>query len=270
VASIAAGTGAASNGLYRGVAPGAHLYIAKVLDRNGDGSMSGVMAGVEWAVEQGAQVINLSLGGPSPCDGTDALSTLCDAAVQQAGVVLGVAAGNAGPGASTVGSPGCARLVITIGATDDNDQVANFSSRGPTSDGRIKPDIVFPGVGIVAAQAAGTQLGEVIAPGYISLDGTSMATPHASGAVCLLLQAKSDLTPGQIKSVLQNTSLNLGLPANTQGTGRADVFKAFELATGETPLPEPTPAPTPAPTPTPPPHQTEGCLPKFVARLLGR
>ncbi|RME48063.1 MAG: peptidase S8, partial [Caldilineae bacterium] len=245
VASIAAGTGAASDGKYRGVAPGAQLYIARVLDRHGSGSMSGVMAGVEWAVEQGAQVINLSLGSSGSCDGTDALSTLCDAAVQQRGVVLCVAAGNEGPGASTVGSPGCARLVITIGATDDDDHVTNFSSRGPTADGRVKPDLVFPGYGIVAAQAEGTQLGPVVAPGYISLNGTSMATPHASGTACLLLQANASLTPEQVKSAMRETAVDLNLPANTQGTGRADVFHAYQRAIGETPPVEPPPEPTP-------------------------
>jgi len=108
VAGIVLGSGAKSNGKYVGVAPEAHLYAAKVLDARGSGSMSGVMAGIEWAVlEQQAQVINLSLGSDTSCDGTDALSTLCDEAVLQAGVVMCVAAGNAGPGSKTVGSPGC-------------------------------------------------------------------------------------------------------------------------------------------------------------------
>jgi len=264
VAGIAAGTGAASSGKYRGVASGAQLYIAKVLDKNGSGSMSGVMAGIEWAVGQGAQVINLSLGGSGPCNGSDALSAMCDAAVTQAGVMVCVAAGNAGPGASTVGSPGCAKQVLTVGASDDNDHITGFSSRGPTSDGRVKPDIVFPGYGIVAPQAAGTQLGQVIAPGYISLNGTSMATPHASGTACLLLQAKPNLTPTQIKSALRNTAVDLGQPANAQGSGRSDVFKAYKAATGSTPLPDPTPTPGP----TPPPNQNKGCLPGSLAKLF--
>lgn len=243
VAGIAAGSGAGSDGKYTGVAPGASLYIARVLDRNGSGSMSGVMAGVEWAVNQGAQIINLSLGSDGPCDGTDALSTLCDAAVQQRGVVVCVAAGNAGPGASTVGSPGCARFVITIGASNDNDQVTDFSSRGPTSDGRVKPDLVFPGFKIAAPQAKGTQLGPVVAPGYISISGTSMATPHAAGAVALLLQAKGDLTPEAVKQALMSTTVNLNLPPNTQGTGRADVLGAYRRVTSDEPPPPPPPPP---------------------------
>lgn len=266
VAGIAAGTGAASNGKYRGVAPEASLYIAKVLDKNGGGLMSGVMAGVEWAVEQGAQVINLSLGSSECGDGTDALSSLCDAAVEQKGVVLCVAAGNEGPGASTVGAPGCAKKVITIGATDDGDRVTTFSSRGPTADGRVKPDLVFPGFGIVSAQAAGTELGSVIVSGYISLNGTSMATPHASGTACLLLQANKTLSPAQIKEALQNTALNLNLPANTQGTGRAQIYLALQRIMGSTPPVTPTPQPTPTPTPT---EGNKGCFPESLAKWFG-
>jgi subtilisin family serine protease len=263
VAGISAGSGVASDGKYVGVAPAASLYIARVLDNNGSGSMSGVMAGVEWAVNQGVQVINLSLGSDGACDGTDALSTLCDAAVQQAGVVVCVAAGNAGPGRSTVGSPGCARYVITVGASDDTDQVTNFSSRGPTSDGRVKPDLVYPGKNIAAPQANGTQLGPVVAPGYISISGTSMATPHASGAATLLLQAKGDLTPGQVKQVMLSTTVNLGLPPNTQGTGRANVFAAYERVTSDEPIPEPPDPPTNGETPP-----GDGCR-ALLARIFG-
>ncbi|OQY19021.1 MAG: hypothetical protein B6I34_10040 [Anaerolineaceae bacterium 4572_32.1] len=154
VASTVAGSGAASDGKYVGVAPEALLYVAKVLKDDGGGMMSDVMAGIEWAADEGAQVINLSLGAPGPGDGNDALSSLCDAAVEE-GIVICAAAGNSGPGASTVGPPGVARQVITIGAADKSDNIAGFSSRGPTADGRTKPDIVFPGVDIVAARAAG-------------------------------------------------------------------------------------------------------------------
>ncbi|MFQ6015390.1 MAG: S8 family peptidase, partial [Anaerolineae bacterium] len=226
VASIAAGSGEASGGKYRGVAPEAAIYAAKVLRGDGSGMMSDVMAGVEWAVEKKVRVINLSLGGPAACDGRDALSETCDAAVK-AGAVVCVAAGNAGPGRSTIGSPGCARLVITMGATDDEDNVADFSSRGPTSDGRVKPDIVFPGVGIIAGRARGTSMGTPLDQYYTQASGTSMATPHCSGAVALLLQANPDLTPAEVKDILMRTAKDLALDPNTQGTGRADVYKAY-------------------------------------------
>jgi len=272
VASIVLGSGVASNHRYAGVAPDAQLLVAKVLKDNGSGYMSDVMAGVEWAVGQGAQVINLSLGSDEPCDGTDALSTLCDAAVDQ-GAVVCVAAGNAGPGAGTVGSPGCARKVITVGASTDADSVASFSSRGPTKDGRVKPEVVLPGAGIIAARASGTSMGTPRGDYYTEASGTSMATPHCTGVVALLLEAKPDLTPDRIKTLLQRTAVDLRLDESTQGAGRVDGWAAFQAREEEfPPEPEPTPPPEPEPTPTPPPQPPQpppsGCLPG-LARLLG-
>ncbi len=258
VAGILAGSGAAGGGRYRGVAPEASLYIAKVLDAGGNGLMSDVMAGIEWAVEQRVQVINLSLGGVGPCDGSDALSETCDAAVE-AGYVVCVAAGNAGPGARTVGPPGCGRLVITVGASTDDDKVADFSGRGPTSDGRTKPDLLFPGAGIVSCRARGTSIGRVVDDYYLETSGTSMATPHASGVAALLLEARSDLSQAQIKDILMETAVNLGLDGNAQGSGRADAYQAY-LGQVEPSPPSPTPSP-PSPTPSPPspPATNEGC-----------
>ncbi|MCA9204733.1 MAG: S8 family peptidase, partial [Planctomycetales bacterium] len=247
VAGIAAGSGAKSNGKYVGVAPEADLYVAKVLTASGSGSMSGVMAGIEWAVlEQRVQIINLSLGGETSCDGTDALSVLVDEAVLQSGVVVCVAAGNAGPSSRTIGPPGCARYVITVGASDDSDRIATFSSRGPTSDGRIKPDLVLPGVGIVAPQAAGTQLGAIIADGYVGADGTSMASPHAAGVAALMLQANPRLTAEQVKNRMVAATVDVGALPNEQGSGRVDALQAYLQAIGETPEPEPEPEPEPA------------------------
>jgi serine protease AprX len=236
VAGIIAGSGEASGGKYRGVAPEALLLSAKVLRADGSGMMSDVMAGIEWAVEQGAKVINLSLGSPGPCDGTDALSAMCDAAVK-AGVVVCAAAGNDGPSPGTVGSPGCAREVITVGASDDSDQVAPFSSRGPTADGRVKPDILFPGVGIVSCRAGGTSMGNPVDDFYTSASGTSMATPHASGVAALLLQAYPDLSPAQVKARMMDSALNLNLDPNTQGAGRGDALAALEAEAPQPPKP---------------------------------
>jgi len=263
VSGIVLGSGAKSNGKYVGVAPEAHLYTAKVLDARGGGTMSGVMAGIEWAVlEQHVQVINLSLGSDTSCDGTDALSTLCDEAVTQSGVVMCVAAGNAGPASRTVGSPGCARFVITVGAINDSDQIASFSSRGPTADGRVKPDLVYPGVNIVAPQAAGTTLGRVIEPGYVSADGTSMATPHAAGVAALMRQANPELTAEQVKNQMVASAVNLGALPNAQGAGRGDAYRAY-LAVTNGELPEP---PPPPPNPDPSPSEPPGCL----ASLFGQ
>jgi subtilisin family serine protease len=271
VASIAAGSGAASGGRYVGVASQALLYVAKVLADDGGGLMSDVMAGIEWAVDEGAQVINLSLGSAGPGDGDDALSVLCDAAVGE-GVVVCAAAGNSGPGASTVGPPGVARLVITVGASDKSDGIASFSSRGPTSDGRVKPDIVFPGVDIAAARAAGTSMGTPVDGSYTLASGTSMATPHATGAVALLLEAYPNLTPAEVKDVLMRSAKDLGLNRNTQGAGRSQVYNAYaSLKPAQPPTPEPPEPPPPTEPPEPPiepPPPREGCLTR-VMRALG-
>lgn len=264
VASIAAGDGSALGQKYRGVAPRASLCVARVLDRNGSGSMSGVMAGVEWAVDQHVHVINLSLGGSGSSDGQDALSLTCNAAVAR-GIAVCAAAGNAGPGSRTIGSPGAAADVITIGAVDRSDGIASFSSRGPTADGRTKPDVCFPGTDIVAARAAGTSMGRPISELYTAASGTSMATPHASGLAALLLQAKPSLGPAGVKQVLMETALSLGQDPNAQGAGRARAADALRKATGEdVPTPEP-----PSPEPQPPEEQ-KGCLPSFLVSLVGR
>lgn len=246
VAGIAAGSGAESKGKYRGVAPEATLIAAKVLKGDGSGLMSDVMSGVEWGVDNGARVINLSLGSDGSCDGTDALSQICDAAVD-AGVVVCVAAGNAGPAASTVGSPGCAFKVITVGASDRSDRIASFSSRGPTADGRLKPDISFPGVAIASCRARGTSMGQVIDDFYTAASGTSMATPHCAGAAALLLNAEPQLTPQNVKDRLMNSAKDLGFQWNAQGRGRAQVYEAY---LGNT---------TPPPSEPPPSEPPTGC-----------
>lgn len=238
VAGIACGDGRAHNGAYTGVAPYAYLYVAKVLDRHGAAYMSDVMAGLEWAVKQDVHVINLSLSGAPPGDGSDALSETCDLVVER-GFVVCVAAGNSGPESSTIGPPGCARQVITVGASTDDDTVLEASSRGPTSDGRAKPDVLFPGSGIVSCRAKDTTLGSPLDLAYTEVSGTSMATPHASGVAALLLEADPGLTPGEIKELMMTTAVDLGLEHNTQGAGRGDAGAAVAQAEAHEGGPEP-------------------------------
>ncbi|HUX98898.1 MAG TPA: S8 family peptidase [Candidatus Deferrimicrobium sp.] len=243
VAGTVCGTGAASNGKYKGVAPKAELIAAKVLDSSGSGTFSGVIAGVEWATEQKPHVMNLSLGAnvQGSCDGTDPTSLAVDAAMDK-GIVVCVAAGNAGPGSSTVGTPGCAKKVITVGASDKADQIAWFSSRGPTLDGRVKPDLLLPGVNIIATRAKNTSLGQVIDEFYTQASGTSMATPHCVGVAALMLSADKSLTPSQIKQKMMQTAKNLNYDPNTQGAGRVDAYRSCSGS----PAPPP-PPPTPVP-----------------------
>ncbi|GGP01335.1 S8 family peptidase [Wenjunlia tyrosinilytica] len=227
VASIVAGSGKKSGGKYKGVAPDAKLLAGKVLGDDGSGSDSGVIAGAQWAVEQGAKVINFSLGSADTPE-VDPVEAAVNKLSATKGVLFAVAAGNDGPRAGTVGSPGTAAEALTVGAVDKSDKLAGFSSVGPTADGSIKPDITAPGVNIVAAKAAKSE-GTPAAPGYISASGTSMATPHVAGAAALIASQHPDWSGRQIKRAL-TASAEPGdaLSAFQQGTGRVDLGRAIE------------------------------------------
>ncbi len=229
VAGTIAGNGKSSNAKYVGVAPEAKIIAAKVLESSGSGTFSGVIAGIDWAAKQKPHVMNLSLGANvyGSCDGTDAACQAVDAAMDQ-GVVMCIAAGNAGPGSSTVGTPGCAKKVITVGATDDKDAIAWFSSRGPTSDQRVKPDVCLPGVNIIAARAKDTAMGTIIDDYHTQASGTSMATPHCAGVAALLICKFPEITAQEVKDVLMKSAKNIKLDPNTQGSGRVQVMKALE------------------------------------------
>ncbi len=229
VAGIIAGDGMSFAGKYAGIAPAATLLVAKALRSDGTGRMSDCMAAVEWAVELGADVINLSLGTKGPADGEDALCDICNRAVG-AGAIVCVAAGNDGPDRSTIGSPGAARWVIAVGACDDNDQVPDFSSRGPTEDGRMKPDVVAPGVDIVSCRAGNAGLGQPIGKDYTSATGTSMAAPHVAGLAALIKQAKPDATPQLVSEALTSTAKHLNYGEWIQGAGRVNGFEALTHA----------------------------------------
>lgn len=232
VAGIIAGSGSFSQGRYTGMAPAALLLIGKVLGDDGTGWSSDVMAGIDWAVWHRAQVINLSLSSEHYGDGSDALSLFCDAAVQQ-GVVVCVAAGNNGPDPLTIGAPGCARQVITAGASTDADGLAEFSARGPTADGRIKPDLVFPGTLVTAARARGTHMGATHGDYYTEASGTSMATAHCTGAAALLLSANPNLQAVEVKAQLLSGAKELGRNPHLQGAGRGDAYAAYRTTQAE-------------------------------------
>ncbi|MDH6553026.1 hypothetical protein M2161_002036 [Streptomyces sp. SAI-133] len=231
VASTVAGSGARSDGKYKGVAPGARLLNGKVLDDQGGGSDSGIIAGMEWAVAQGADVVNLSLGGPdSP--GVDPMEEAVDRLSAESGTLFVIAAGNDGPGERTVGSPGSAASALTVGAVDKSDGLAEFSSRGPrVGDGGVKPDLTAPGVDITAAAAAGSVLTEWYpsdVPGYLTIEGTSMATPHVAGAAAILAQQHPDWSGERLKAVLTGSAKPGTYSAYQQGTGRVDLVRALD------------------------------------------
>ena len=231
VAGIIAGTGE-GNPAYKGVAPGAALIGLKVLDSQGSGSFSDVQAAIEWCINNkdkyNIKVMNLSLGSSSSSDGTDSVSQAANAAVD-AGIVVVIAAGNSGPAKYTIGSPGAAEKVITVGAGADVGEggffLASFSSRGPTADGRIKPDIVSPGYNIMAPKANSGN-------GYVEYSGTSMATPFTAGVVALMLSANPNLSPTDVKNILAQTAIDWGPPGKDidYGYGFINPYEAVKMA----------------------------------------
>lgn len=233
VSGIIAGTGE-GNASYKGVAPGAALVGVKVLDANGSGSMSTVDAGVNWAIQNkstyGIKIINMSLGTSGSSDGTDSTSTAVNNAFAN-GILPVIAAGNAGPARYTIGSPGAARDALTVGAFADVGEkgfnVTDFSSRGPTADNRVKPDIMSPGYNITAPKANSTNQ-------YITYSGTSMATPFTAGVAALMLDANYSLTPATLKSQITGTAQDWG-PAGQDidyGYGRLQAYEAIKSAGG--------------------------------------
>ncbi|WP_406164035.1 S8 family peptidase [Streptomyces sp. NBC_00882] len=230
VAATLAGSGARSGGRYKGVAPGAGILNAKVLDDSGEGSDSSVIAGLEWVAGQGARVANLSLG-QADTPGEDPVEAAVNALSKSTGMLTVAAAGNEGPDAGTVDSPGAAESALTVGAVDGEDRLADFSSIGPTADSALKPDLTAPGVDIVSARAAHGHMGDPAADGYVSMSGTSMATPHVAGAAAILAQRHPDWTGARIKQALTaSTTPTTGATGYQQGTGRLDVSRALEGA----------------------------------------
>ncbi|MEU4196067.1 S8 family peptidase [Kribbella sp. NPDC026611] len=229
VASTIAGTGAASGGRYRGVAPDARLYDGKVCERRGCPE-SAILAGMEWAAtDVKAKIVNLSLGGTDTPD-LDPLEEAVNRLTAQTGTLFVIAAGNDGPKDHTVGSPGSADAALTVGNVTKQDELAWDSSQGPrVGDSAMKPDVTAPGTDIVAAKSKDSTIGEPVGDQYLRLSGTSMATPHTAGAAAILLQEHPSWTPGELKSALMGSAkVASGQTAFQQGAGRIDLTTAIK------------------------------------------
>lgn len=246
VSGTIAGTGE-GNSAYRGVAQGGALVGVKVLNSLGSGSGTAIVNGINWCKDNkatyGIEIMSLSLGGGTCTSGTDSMSNAVNNA-WNAGIVVTIAAGNSGPGYCTIGDPGAAANVITVGAMSDPDNaacsgylgkgwyLASFSSRGKTGDGRMKPDVTAPGVCI-------TSTWRTSSTAYATSSGTSMATPFIAGVVALMLDADISETPASIKSALYTSSKDWG-PDNQAsepqsydyGAGRLDAHTAVETVCG--------------------------------------
>ena len=261
VAGIIAGSGYDSSGARTGIAPGASLVVLKALNAGGGGHVSDVIAAIGYAVANKAalniRVINMSIAASvSESYDADPL-TLAALTAVNSGIVVVAAAGNNGRGANGHGqyggvtSPGNAPWVLTVGASShmgtvdrSDDTIAAFSSRGPTAiDAGAKPDLVAPGVGIESLSDPASAMYSTLAPyllagtistpylPYLSLSGTSMATPVVSGTVALMLQANPSLTPNAVKAILQYTSqVYSSWDPLTEGAGFLNTQGAVELA----------------------------------------
>jgi len=241
VAGLAAGNGARSAGAIKGTAPDADLVAVRI------SSVAEAIKGIQWVIENkekyNISVINMSLGDFATRSYKDDPWAQAAQKAIEAGLVVVVAAGNEGPSNGSVSTPGTNPEVITVGALDDrwtldrsDDQVADFSSRGPTSiDGLTKPDLLAPGVGILGPLAPGATLDVPELPhvgtDYFGISGTSMATPIVAGLAADLKQANPKLTHHDIKEILvQSADRYLPDEPNAQGAGLVDAREALELA----------------------------------------
>jgi subtilisin family serine protease len=261
VAGIIAGNGSDSSGEKSGIAPGARLVVLKVLDANGVGTISNIIAALNWVAQNHQQynirVVNMSVGARiTESYWTDPL-TLAAKAVVDKGIVVVGASGNFGKNAAGqlqyggITAPSNAPWVLTVGATStqgtmtrQDDVMAGFSSSGPTYiDFGAKPDLVAPGTGTVSLAAPGstfygTKLSALIDgkpkigfKPYLALSGTSMAAPVVSGTVALMIQANPALTPNLVKAILQYTAQPYpGYNALRQGAGFLNTLGAVRLS----------------------------------------
>ena len=226
VSGILGGDGTASQGRYKGAAPGCGIVALKVLDRFGNGSREDVLQAFQWIEDFGKiyniRIVNISVGTTSRSmnEQTDLL-----AGVEQLwdkGFTVVAAAGNQGPGDGTVTAPGSSRKIITVGSSDLLTGRSAISGRGPTFECVCKPDLVAPGSKIRAC-----------APGvdfpYGVKSGTSMSTPLVSGAAALMLEKNPALTNLEIKMKLKESARDMGLPKNLQGWGELDLERFMKL-----------------------------------------
>jgi serine protease AprX len=242
-----AGCAAAAGETYSGPAREANIIGVKVLGKTGSGSLSTVIRGIQWCIDHrdefNIRIINLSLGSEAYQSYRE--DPVCQAAEQawHNGILVCCAAGNSGPQPRSVNSPGIHPLLLTVGASNDrgtvnrsDDLMADFSSRGPTIDGFPKPDVVAPGVNIVAQRSPGSFIDKQnkearVGNRHIRLSGTSMATPVCAGVSALLIEENPALTPGELKSILMETAQPLHQGGtNDQGSGliRVDGYSSTE------------------------------------------
>lgn len=221
-----------ANGSLTGVAPDASFLALKVCDVSGWCWDSDIIAAIDWALVNNADVISMSLGGIyQPNDEVSVLELSVAEAVKQ-GITVAVSAGNSGPGAQTTEHPASSGAVITVGSSNDrgttytsDDVLSSFSSRGPSAWGRLDPDILAPGSSIYST---------VLSSLYGVKSGTSMAAPHVAGAAALLLESNPALTPLQVRRKLMNSAENISGRVFDKGAGQINVSRAIQSTVSAT------------------------------------
>jgi len=218
VTCIIAGSGSKKCRL-KGIAPEASLVLAKVTEDNGSAEEDVLIDALQWLAGQGVQVINFSITSDCVTDGRDPVSREVNYLVERRGIGVVCAAGNYGPVHYSIGSPGAAEKAITVGCVNNRDVLRLASSRGPTLDGRVKPDCVAPGERILAARAKGTHSCQIHNSRQGFFDLSSFATPHVTGIYVLLKQAYPDADPATIKQALLATCDLAHMPSLSRITG---------------------------------------------------
>ena len=226
VSGILGGDGAASDGRYKGAAPGCSIIALKVLDRFGNGSREDVLRAFRWIVNFGQiyniRVVNISVGTTSRSrnEQQDLLRGVDE--LWDQGLVVVAAAGNMGPKPGSITAPGSSKKVITVGSSDLLEGRSAISGRGPTAECVCKPDIVAPGNKIMSCVP-----GKPYSYGVKS--GTSMSTPLVTGAIACALEKNPALTNTDIKTMLMNSADDMGLPQNLQGWGKFNRRKFLKM-----------------------------------------
>lgn len=238
VAGIIGGDGYASKGKYKGIAPKANIIGVKVMNKDGGGSTSDIVAGMQWVIDNkdkyNIKIMSLSLGSDPDLSESDDPLVRGVNAVWSKGIVVVTAAGNSGPHDSTINSPGISNKVITVGCSDSkgtidiaDDTIADFSSRGPTISNKVKPDVVAPGVGVTSLKSntsyKPSDKNAAKEKNYLPQSGTSMSTPVVSGAIALLLQKEPSLTPDLIKKKLLRSTKSIKGSKFEQGRGLINI-----------------------------------------------
>ena len=246
-AGIISGNGCMSKGEYAGVAPGSGLISLKVLDDSGNGWTSTILSGMQWVYNNrekyGIKVVCLPLGCPSFMSCRDDPLSVAAQVLWEAGIVVCASAGNNGPKASWISSPGINPVIITVGALRSygtsilpENPLCDFSSRGYTLDGNRKPDLVAPGASIVSLNSDITFIpkssadyrGARLESYYRRGSGTSAACATVAGIAALLLEKHGNLTPDEVKSLLKHSCKSLNLLKEQQGFGFIDINRLLE------------------------------------------